>query len=512
MITVRAFLSSPLLQGYGLLAGGEGLDREVRAVSVADSPLAEKMLAGREIILTTGYLFEGDERRFHDFAANLASSDCAALGIKIGRYWDEVPAKVIELADENGLPIFSVPPEVAWSSVITQFHDMRLDILSDESLFIKDVTGLNQMLLLGSHDIDTARNYFLNIIGIPAMIVDSGYNVLASNDLPGCDVLIDYATSLVDGKTYEGKERPEHGVHVGGYWIFEILLNRGKRLLLASRSQLVSRNVMQLLQAMYTMATQRIGRRMELATKMEQFIRLVTSESSDSEIREMAASLDLFQAHDQCMVIISGADHAKIYKRFADLVRKRRGGVSWEAFGLGRMHSKEHIVFCRTLSGQAKAVEALLSMRGLLGELQFDGAQCKISVGSIGSSPRSIRESYHAARAAQRISAILWPELNIVFSRDTEVLTELQNYGISLDEIEYLQQSILTFDACATLEAFLRSGSIKKAAQSLFIHENTMRYRIQKISGLLSLNLNDTVSHLYLLTQIELLKLRNYAG
>jgi purine catabolism regulator len=67
----------------------------------------------------------------------------------------------------------------------------------------------------------------------------------------------------------------------------------------------------------------------------------------------------------------------------------------------------------------------------------------------------------------------------------------------------------VSVDGILTLETYIDCGTYKKTAEALFIHENTLRYRLQKISDLLHLDLEDAVAMQAVLLQIKLWRLNN---
>lgn len=62
------------------------------------------------------------------------------------------------------------------------------------------------------------------------------------------------------------------------------------------------------------------------------------------------------------------------------------------------------------------------------------------------------------------------------------------------------------FDGVEIMETYMEYSNYKLAAKRLYIHENTLRYRIQKINELLSINLEDPVVSHSLLIRIKLWK------
>ncbi|MDR1192613.1 MAG: helix-turn-helix domain-containing protein, partial [Peptococcaceae bacterium] len=84
---------------------------------------------------------------------------------------------------------------------------------------------------------------------------------------------------------------------------------------------------------------------------------------------------------------------------------------------------------------------------------------------------------------------------------------------IDLRDIVLLKQSNsqLSFDGIETVETYLECANYKTAAKRLYIHENTLRYRVQKISDLLNLNLENPVAGHSVLIGIKIWKLRSHS-
>jgi purine catabolism regulator len=130
-------------------------------------------------------------------------------------------------------------------------------------------------------------------------------------------------------------------------------------------------------------------------------------------------------------------------------------------------------------------------------------------------SPRldDIVSCYQEAKEAYEIGLALWQDRHCFLYSLLSVYSVLQNAmpdSVDFNCIEILekQQYGLSFDAIASLETYIEAGSFRKAAEKLFIHENTLRYRIQKIGELLHLDLDDPVVMHSLITQIKLWRLR----
>src|SRR4051794_16917957 len=104
-VSVRDVLSLSSLSGATLLAGERGLDRIVQRLNVMEVPDILPWTKPHELLLTTGYPLRETPQSPCDLVTELESRRLAAVGIKLGRYLDELPADMLAAADRVGLPI-----------------------------------------------------------------------------------------------------------------------------------------------------------------------------------------------------------------------------------------------------------------------------------------------------------------------------------------------------------------------------------------------------------------------
>src|SRR5215472_10982504 len=112
-LPVRALVHLPSLRGTRVLAGTDGLDREVRRVNVMEVPDILPWVKPHELLLTTWFPLRAvggirDEAALCKLIADLDDRRLAAIAIKLGRYIDEVPPAVLHVADRIGMPILRV--------------------------------------------------------------------------------------------------------------------------------------------------------------------------------------------------------------------------------------------------------------------------------------------------------------------------------------------------------------------------------------------------------------------
>lgn len=92
-----------------VLAGHRGLTRNVQFVNISDTPDVINFLAENHLLLTTGYAFKDDPKKFCELIIQMHEMNCSGLVIKINRFFNELPREVKLLADDLAFPIIDLP-------------------------------------------------------------------------------------------------------------------------------------------------------------------------------------------------------------------------------------------------------------------------------------------------------------------------------------------------------------------------------------------------------------------
>ncbi|MEA4884759.1 MAG: PucR family transcriptional regulator ligand-binding domain-containing protein [Clostridia bacterium] len=182
--TVEEALSLTQLSGVRVLAGKQGISRTIEHVTVVDAPDAVDWLRGGELVLTTAYIIREAPEAQLEFVHRLAASGAAALGIKLRRFIDALSDDVIAFADSVGLPIIEIPFEVAWIDVITP---VLTEVVERQASILKrslDIhTQFIDTVLHGGEMTDIAR-VLAGQIGTAVAVTDMKWNVIASAGVP----------------------------------------------------------------------------------------------------------------------------------------------------------------------------------------------------------------------------------------------------------------------------------------------------------------------------------------
>lgn len=108
-----------ILKNSKVLAGNEGLNRKITKINVMEVPDILDWVTQGEFLLTTAYSFRDDLNLLSDLIPKLNNKGLAGLGIKTKRYVEEIPTDIIDTANKLGFPIVEIPKEASYSEIIT---------------------------------------------------------------------------------------------------------------------------------------------------------------------------------------------------------------------------------------------------------------------------------------------------------------------------------------------------------------------------------------------------------
>ncbi|MED1782370.1 PucR family transcriptional regulator ligand-binding domain-containing protein [Brevibacillus fortis] len=122
MITVRELIQVGGFDESSVLAGASSLENELLGVTSFDSPDGHRWLRAGEFVLTTGFPFLSQQKtctkRLITLIDELVAIGTPGLAIKLGRYIEDLPEAVLTHATQKAFPILSFPMDKAWSDVI----------------------------------------------------------------------------------------------------------------------------------------------------------------------------------------------------------------------------------------------------------------------------------------------------------------------------------------------------------------------------------------------------------
>lgn len=140
MKTLEDLLSNPRFSNLELLTEPETLERkEVQAVEVSETPDVEYFVQDHTLILSTAMVFEEKQEKLLPFIDSLQRVNGAGLGIKTGRFLGKVDERVIEYANNHSFPIFHIPDNYTLGNLSYEFSNILQDSQEEEISFALDI-------------------------------------------------------------------------------------------------------------------------------------------------------------------------------------------------------------------------------------------------------------------------------------------------------------------------------------------------------------------------------------
>ena len=123
-ITVGELLNLEFFKDFQVIAGKKGLNRKIQGVTILDAPDGYRWAVGKELTLTSGYVFAQDPETLALYKKSISSPTNvqAAMVVKRGRYLDEMPEDLIELHEKYQIPLITMPYSVPWMECINQVN------------------------------------------------------------------------------------------------------------------------------------------------------------------------------------------------------------------------------------------------------------------------------------------------------------------------------------------------------------------------------------------------------
>ncbi|PAD73259.1 PucR family transcriptional regulator [Paenibacillus campinasensis] len=170
--TVRDLFGVPHFEDAALLGGDAGLDVPISRVNVMEVPDVVDWVRPGEFLMTTGYPFKEDPNALVTLIAQLKQKGVVALGIKTKRFLDAVPEAAIRAADQYGIPLIELPPATTFSDVVREVMERVLVAESrDLSILQGRVQRLSHVLLHGD-GLPAFLNHLQLMIKHPVALLD----------------------------------------------------------------------------------------------------------------------------------------------------------------------------------------------------------------------------------------------------------------------------------------------------------------------------------------------------
>ncbi|MGG1600196.1 PucR family transcriptional regulator [Paenibacillus naphthalenovorans] len=141
-LTVEAILERPLFRHARIIAGHEGIRRNVRWVHIVETTHLSPFVNEDDLILTTGVALKSIKIR-HIYMNQLIEQKAAGLCVELGEHLTTIPGDMIELADKHHFPLIAFEQPVRFVDITQDLHAW---IINKHHHFLQELEQLSREL------------------------------------------------------------------------------------------------------------------------------------------------------------------------------------------------------------------------------------------------------------------------------------------------------------------------------------------------------------------------------
>ncbi len=186
-----------------VIAGDRGLDNIVQSVNVMEVPDILEWVHPGELLVTTMYPLRDDVAAIETLVPHLAQIGLAGLAVTLSDYMDEFPASMIQSANELGFPLIELPEKVSFIDIIQPITSEILKLQANELIESEEIhRQFIDLVLSGGTYRDIAQG-IAQRVNKPATIVDRFRRILGEGFIMGHpQVHKDFIRDEVGGDRY----------------------------------------------------------------------------------------------------------------------------------------------------------------------------------------------------------------------------------------------------------------------------------------------------------------------
>lgn len=133
-ISLSKLLKTGGLRHCQVVAGKNGLDKTVSYVTVMEVPDIINWLKGNELLLTSLYPIKDDPKAQADLIERLHEVGTTAIAIKPNRFIESIPEEMKERAEKYAIPIIEIPESISYLDIISP----AMNAIFDEKVVLQE--------------------------------------------------------------------------------------------------------------------------------------------------------------------------------------------------------------------------------------------------------------------------------------------------------------------------------------------------------------------------------------
>ncbi|MFC4775793.1 PucR family transcriptional regulator [Paenibacillus sp. GCM10023252] len=181
-MNIGELLQIPAYTGCRVAAGREGLGRVVQSVNIMDAPDIIEFVKPSELLLTNAYFLRDDPQAMLALICAMDEIGCAGLAVKTNRFIHAIPDIVMAEADRLSFPIIELTArQQSLGDTVHQSLTVILEQKTEELRFALDIHGQFTSLVLRGQGLPEMTQSLSELLGQPVLLLDTKLSPVAES-------------------------------------------------------------------------------------------------------------------------------------------------------------------------------------------------------------------------------------------------------------------------------------------------------------------------------------------
>ena len=521
-IYVKDLLMEEEMNGARLISGEEGLDNEIKGVTIIEAPDIVKWINGGEVLLTGLYAFRSCSMEdFKNYIDELVKKKISALILKRGKPVEGAEDKVeylIQFSRKHTIPILEMPFEISFRDVMSRLMERLFNEEVTRLKYFKTTHDNFSALVLGSESIGVAIDQILDVLAKlirnPVAAFNRQLDCIGASEGAERSLEIQKDAQSYEPGIYSNYEYLRQQIDNRQQYIVKVKLNLRERLYLVITEEEDSFDVMDAIateSAIWALQFELVRQYSvtELEKKFQNDIMHNILNGKIDSISELQKNTSLLGVpiNGSFRVIVFGLKGADRDKRdFKSKISDTNllsDAIACQMINVKIYNDLDRIVVVKEVNKEQTQEEYRQEIREIVDKVQAyvsrqdKELQVKAGVGKVVEGVINLPDSFKEANEAFTFVDIageisedgnsqvtLFSDLGIF-----KLLCQLDNPELLLEYVPEGLQKLYNYkkpqrdDLLITLKTYLdRNLNLSKTAQDLFVHYKTASYRIEKIA------------------------------
>ncbi|CAM4048238.1 PucR family transcriptional regulator [Saccharibacillus endophyticus] len=183
MTTITDILKLPRYSDIKLLTSPEQVDanKTIQSVEISETPDIEHYIPADVLLLTTAMSYTNDQQGLISLIDSLIRAKAVGLGIKTGRFIGEVDPAVIAYAEKVGFPLIDIPNTYSLGSLLHQLLNKIWGTRYEEISFALDIQKKFFSLLVQNANNQVVINKLSEIVKTPIILLNPFKEIMDSS-------------------------------------------------------------------------------------------------------------------------------------------------------------------------------------------------------------------------------------------------------------------------------------------------------------------------------------------